>query len=296
MGMRYVLKIGCLLLLFVPLSVYAKDLVMLETVYEYQSDNENETPRQATYKAIERAKIKALEEHFGVEVSQVNASWNKNKQEDSAVSSASHFLSMSSSAVGGVWVKSEKETVLSTSFEKGFWLVKVQVKGLARKKKQSEIQISADVLKNCTGSSCVSTQFSNGEQLYMRFSSPVNGFLCVYLVDEEQMAYCLLPDQYATTGRQEIKANTEYVFFSADNSQQLVDEYVLTTEKSVEHNVLYVVFSPNDFVKSNVRTSHHEVATLPLVQPYKDFLLWLSKHQIADEDMVVKKEIITITQ
>jgi hypothetical protein len=73
--------------------------------------------------------------------------------------------------------------------------------------------------------------------------------LCVYLIDTEENAYCLLPYSTVTTGCQQIEANREYVFFSQDYDHS-ADEYVLGTEKSVEYNAFYIVFSPNKFTKA----------------------------------------------
>jgi len=41
----------------------------------------------------------------------------------------------------------------------------------------------------------------------------VAGSLCVYLVDEDQNAFCLLPYANQQSGAQAIEANKDYVFF-----------------------------------------------------------------------------------
>lgn len=293
---KLVLFILTLYTLF-ALPICANELVKVSAVYEYVSDDANETPKQAEYKAIERAKLKALEEQFGVDISQINSTWVQNEQSQSA-NSTTQFMSLSGSQVRGVWIKTEKEEVLEKSYDRGFWYIKVLVKGIARPKKSATIQVETKILRNCTDNLCESTRFKNNDQIFLSFKSPVEGFVCVYLVDEEQMAYCLLPDNYNASGRQKVNANESYIFFSPNHTTNQVDEYILTTQKKIEQNALYIIFSPNDFVKANDSSEIVEVNgfKLPQYLSYSELLSWLSDNQLADEKMVVKKELISIEQ
>jgi hypothetical protein len=129
----------------------------------------------------------------------------------------------------------------------------------------------------------------------LRFTSPVSGALCVYLIDAEQNAYCLLPYQSTTIGFQAVEANQNYLFFSADIDPR-ADEYTLGTEKASEQNALYVIFSPNTFTKAvdNQSGNNWRNEPMPRVLSYQELMRWLARNQTRDENMVVRREVITI--
>ena len=137
--------------------------------------------------------------------------------------------------------------------------------------------------------------FRDGNDIYLRFSSPVAGSLCVYLVDEDQNAFCLLPYANQQSGAQAIEANKDYVFFY-EKFDKNADEYVLTCERSMEQNALYVVFSPNTFTKANDTQSvtNWRDQPMPRQLSYADLLKWLARNQAKDEAMVVRTSVISI--
>ena len=66
--------------------------------------------------------------------------------------------------------------------------------------------------------------------------------------------------------------------------------------QSSEHNVLYVIFSPNTFTKAIDQQSgtNWRDEQLPRQLSYEDFMKWLARNQTRDENMVVRREVITI--
>ena len=80
----------------------AKDIVRVAATYEYISDNARETPEQAERTAIERAKQKALEEKFGVDVSAVTNTLITNRNGSDAQSQTNVF------SLGGTSVRGAK--------------------------------------------------------------------------------------------------------------------------------------------------------------------------------------------
>ena len=96
-------------------------------------------------------------------------------------------------------------------------------------------------------------------------------------------------------GCQRIKANEEYLFFSKQTDQD-ADEYTLNTQRSSESNAVYIVFSPNSITKALDKQGgqNFREEPLPRMLSYADFLKWLSKNQIKDNQMVVKTEVVTI--
>jgi len=289
------------LILFLLLTLFSINLYPQKTVkvcgeYTYRAP-ENITPEQAKQIALERAKLQALADQFGTTVTQQNTTLVKNENEKSDIS----FLSLGGSEVKGEWLEDIKIEYGKLYYEQGMQIVKVSVCGKAREITGAGIDFSAKVLNN-TDSKYETDNFHNDEDLYLCFRSPVNGYLAVYLIDDSETAFCLLPYRNAPTGKVEVKAGKEYIFFSekhADrNEKTIVDEYTLSTEKTMEQNFIYIIFSPNEFTKAN-----DAQATPALVEraggelrelPFADFQKWLAKNRQKDKDMKVEIKNLTI--
>lgn len=283
-----------ILLALISLTSLAGDVKLVSANYTYVSDDADESPRQAKTTALQRAKVKALEDNFGLDVSSVSNMIQRNMSSGDSISSSNDLFALRETAVRGEWIETIEEKVISQSYTNGLWQVQVFVKGKARNHSVEKVQIKY-ALNNKYQKSNHINQFADGDKLFLRFSSPVNGTLCAYLVDENQDVYCLLPYSHTQIGYQEIEANRNYIFFSQITDKQ-ADEYALHTTKAQEQNVIYIVFSPNKFTKAydsdeNIRWWDEQ---RPRQLSYSDFINWLSRNQLMDEEMIVKTEVITI--
>ena len=290
--MKRTLLIICALL--ICLVSLAGDVKHISITYEYISDNPNETPEQAEQAAIQMAQQKALEEHFGLDVVGITSVMLRNRQEGQKVSSTSDVFSLRETSVRGEWIETTSQKVLNKTFEKGFWHVKVYVAGRARNHSTDKPEIQYAFINNAHDKQS-RDQYYDGDDIFLRFTSPVSGALCVYLVDTEQNAYCLLPYQSNTVGYQAIEANKDYLFFS-EMGDPNADEYTLSCMQSNEQNALYLIFSPNTFTKAIDQQSgkNWRDEQLPRQLSYEDLMKWLARNQTRDENMVVRREIITI--
>ena len=207
-------------LLFVLISALClplfagNDVVRVAATYEYVSDNSRETPEQAERTAIERAKQKALEEKFGVDVTAVTNTLITNRSGSDAQSQTNVF-SLGGTAVRGEWIETTKKEVLEMAFVQGFWKIRVHIEGKARNTTSEKADIHYAFIKDVQDLESPVT-FRDGSDLFLRFSSPVTGYLCVYLIDETKNAYCLLPYMSQQTGSQPVEANRDYIFFSSN--------------------------------------------------------------------------------
>lgn len=285
-------------LLFVfSTSLWAQKSIKLCGEYIYYAP-ENVTLEQAKQTALERAKLEALAEKFGTILTQNNATVIKNENGKSDV----QFLSLGGSEVKGEWIETTQEPAYQISYEKNMLVVKVSVCGKAREIVGTGIDFTAKILRNGTETKYESDEFKNGDDLYLFFQSPVSGYLAVYLLDDTQTTYCLLPYMRNKEGRSEIKQNQPYIFFSAKhaeyNEQSIVDEYTLTTTKHVEHNQIYIIFSPTPFTKANdhttVKTDNYPSLQLPRELPFEDFQKWLAGNRNKDKDMKVEVKNLII--
>ena len=290
--MKRTLLIICALL--ICLVSFAGDIKHISITYDYISDNPNETPEQAEHIAIQRAQQKALEEHFGLDVVGITSVMLRNRQEGQQVSSTSNVFSLRETSVRGEWIETTSQKVLNKTFEKGFWHVKVYIAGRARNHSTEKPEIHYAFINNAHDKQN-RDQYYDGDDIFLRFTSPISGVLCVYLVDAEQNAYCLLPYQSSAIGYQKIDANQEYLFFSTSTDPN-ADGYTLNCMQSSEQNALYVIFSPNTFTKAADQQAgkNWRDEQLPRFLSYEDLMKWLAKNQTRDENMVVRREVVTI--
>lgn len=272
----------------------AKDIERVSITYEYYSNNPSETPEQAERTAIEKAKQKALEEKFGLDVSSITNTLLINSTGDGKNQSSSNIFSLGETAVRGEWIETIKEQILEKKYDNGFWYVKVHVEGRARNYSSEKADIHYAFVRDIQDVEPPVT-FRDGNNIFLRFSSPVAGSLCVYLIDEGQNAYCLLPYANNSAGVQTVEANKDYLFFSLKFNAD-ADEYQLTCEKSSEQNMLYLIFSPNDFTKAADKQGGKNVRDeqLPRELSYETLVKWLARNKTKDPNMVVRTELITI--
>jgi len=282
-------KLLVVYLLSLSLVASAKDWVKVCGEERYVVP-ENVSLQDAKIEALKRAKANALAERFGMMVSQNTTSIMKENNGELN----DYFLATSGTELRGEWLEDIKEPEYNIYYRNDMQVVEVSVCGKARERKSAEIDLNVRVLRNGTKIHNESETFSSGDSFYLYFRTPIKGFVCVYLVDENQQATCLLPYQREQLHSVEVEANTDYLFFSIEHSVQkvFVDEYVLSSYNGIIQNQLYVIFSPNDFVKASDREYSSALRELSFV----DFQAWLTRNRNHDEKMQVIKKVLTISE
>ena len=270
-------------LLFIMLSmcvnnIFSQKIERVYAEYTYYVP-ENISLDEGKRTALERAKIQALSDAFGTIVSQSNSTIVKSDNGKSDVD----FLSLGGSDVKGEWIETVGEPKFNIFYDKGMLVVNVSVEGKARAITTSRIDLNVKVLRNGTDIKYESDEFHDGDDLYLYFKSPVNGYLAAYLLDEStQEVFCLLPYRSSGEPAYKITHDKPYIFFSAEKDKESlceVDEYTMTCEKAIEQNTLYIIFSPNMFTKAN---TEEESYGLPRQLSLNEFQRWLSKCKIKD--------------
>ncbi|MCH5311757.1 MAG: DUF4384 domain-containing protein [Prevotella sp.] len=279
-----------LLLILLSLPCFSQKTKVVDAEYIYHAP-ENVTMEQAKTTAFDRAKIQAIADAFGTIVSQTNSTYVENHNGESSVD----FFSIGGSDVKGEWIETIEEPQYEITYEQGMLVVKVSAKGRIREIVSAAIDIKARVLRNGTEDKFESSEFRSGDDLYLSFVSPVDGYLAIYLIDVEQRAYCLLPYRSQSDGIYKVAANRRYLFFNIREAEsqerQYVDEYTMTCVRSSEQNQIYIVFSPQPFAKASDNAT---ADMLPRELGYDEFHKWLAKNRRHDKDMVLDKKILMI--
>jgi hypothetical protein len=141
--------------------------------------------------------------------------------------------------------------------------------------------------------------FKNENNLYVRFKSPVKGFLSIYL-DDYKNIYKLLP-YFTDTKNQStfpVEADQEYIFFSKQNIYNEIQpkECLLTTPLEQESNVLHIFFSENDYTKPVAAKAKQDDTGgyEPELVTRKNFQKWMEKNQNVLRDFINLPIAITI--
>ena len=285
-------------LVMFPLLLWGQKVKTISGEHTYYADP-NMSVKEATTAAIENARLQAIAHEFGTLLTQ------NTQQQDKAVNGreTNVFMQLNSMEVKGEWIRdvSEPETTREI-LEDGTLAIRAKVKIEARAISNEATEFEMKVLRNGTDARFMDTNFNSGDDLYLYLKTPVDGYVAVYLIDEEPTAYCLLPYNGDADGMQPVKRNKEHIFFSpalaAADDRDMVDELKITcSDDLMELNQLYVIFSPNPFTKAVDHDSGKLVSgdlILPRQLSYKDFSSWLNKQRGRDPKMgmqVVKLKI-----
>lgn len=274
------------ILLFVAAVSFAQKVQKVTATYTYYAP-ENVTLEEAKHTALDRAKISAIADAFGTLVTQNNSTviTNQNGESDN------RFFSLGGSEVKGEWIETTKEPVYSIRYEGGMFVVSVEVTGRIRELLDVGLDLTVKILRNGVESKFESTDFRNGDDLYLMFKSPIDGYLLAYMYDEtSNQVVRILPYIQSTQGNVSVRADKEYVFFKKHkNDRHKVDEYTMTASEPVEFNTLYVIFSSKEITKTIDKSDEDKDGIRVL--DFADFNKWLSGVKTQSSVKVTEKTI-----
>lgn len=284
------------LLAIVPLMSSAQRTVTASGTYVYYAPM-NVTPDLAELTAIERTKIDIIEKEFGRVMGVSNYTEVMNQGESSSVK----FLSLGESEVMGEWVETIGKPEVKHSFADNLQVITVTLSGRIREISKTQPDFTARVLRNGTADRYESAEFRDGDDLFISFESPVDGYVAIYLYDLSGVNR-LLPMKYSGHPANFVSADTKYVFF-ADGISRYEDiawrhqnsihsDYGLTCEGESEVNRIYIIFSPTPF--TTVRDEIPEDVTAPASIDFDGFQKWLSRCRKRDKEMALRIRDIVI--
>lgn len=263
------------------------------------------TKNEAREQAHELAIINAIENAFGTYVEQ---------ETDITIQGGRDYFSIiGATKVKGDWIetikKTYKEDTRSISTKNGIeneiWIT-CNITGKVRKSTNLKAAINYETL-NTPDKRSRRRDYDSGENLYLYFKSPVDGYLSVFLEDEDSV-YRLLPDP-SMTGKEfsavSVKADQEYILFSKDNE---VNNFggkareceLFTQPNQNEVNKLYLIFSEDRYVKPTLEPEKPldykgQNYTTPQSLRKKDFKKWLADNRARDPGFLDVKVVIHIS-
>jgi len=211
----------------------------------------NMTEEETEKKCLEQARIDAIRRAFGDALIQGNSTYISNQVTGEKVESQNVFQFYSDTYVNGEWIKDLETPVVKKRDQNGERWIDVSVNCKVRELKTSAVHFKAAAL-TCPERTCETESFNDGQDFYLYFKSPVDGYISVYLdVPNDQTTYRILPYQkYKSETSFFVKADQDYYFFSKKHDytgdKTAIDELVmsLTNKGIIENNKVFLLFSP----------------------------------------------------
>lgn len=276
-----------LMLSSLPSVLFAQKVASVTGKYTYVvSENDNVTLKEAKIKCVEQARAEAIKSEFGTLVTSDVMTSERVVNE----ASSSFFLLDTATSAKGEWLADEKDPVITVEYDGQNILFTAQVWGKAREIVRANTELRWNTFKRIEGADIDTEEFDSGERIFVKFKTPSDGYVAIYLITGDEQTACLLPYPKDPLGRVAVKKGREYVFF--DKSRDVnASYYKLSTDMLQEYNQLVVVYSPNSFSKCvEESTGSKKINTLN----QKDFAKWLLKQQRSDKDMVVQRKWLSI--
>lgn len=277
-------------LALVPLMSSAQKTVTASGTYIYYAPT-NVTPEQAELTAIERTKVDIIEKEFGTVMGVKNFTEVVNEGDRSSVK----FLSLGESEVKGEWLETLGKPEILHEFANNMQVITVTLKGRIREVVTPKVDFEAKILRNGIADKFESSEFRDGDDFFVSFESPMNGYVAIYLYDLEGVNR-LLPMKYSNHTAFFVEADTKYVFFANQisryediagrNSNAIHSDYGMTCNGNSEVNRIYIIFSPNKFSTAN--DTIPEEITAPASIDFNGFQKWLSRCRRRDREMTLR--------
>jgi hypothetical protein len=269
-----------------------------ECVKEILRIETNISVDEAQKRVLQRARINAIIQAFGEVVIQGNSTFIRNVDNGSQVKSETVFNMIADTYVNGDWIRDIDVPVYRRYQENNQDWIEVSVCCEIRELSKRGVDFKVSTL-SCPDLKCKTDVFNNGQDFYLLFQSPVDGFLTVYLEVPNDAVYRLLP--YSTDKTStciQVKGDEEYIFFDGvkdDLPAQLADEELfldLAKPNIQEQNAVVVIFS-KDYLEDKPILNRTNTQTTGNAS-IDEFERWVLKAQKKHKSFEVSKKYIVI--
>jgi len=299
-----------LILFLCPPQLFSQKVVTTEGTAQVEL-TKTLSREQAESQAKEKAEINAIEKAFGSVIVSGNSTKIRNEQTGQEVKTNTVF-----SMIANTMVKGEVIQILDEKYSDVTGSKNINGRIEPVTEIRCDIRIKAKEIITpppnfvsfplaCTNVRCQTTDFRNKDSLFLYFSSPVSGYLSVFLDDNTATSclypYSRMPEEFE--GGVPVKADQKYILFSDKREFNYfpgknidVDLYELGTEKSQEINSLFIVFSKTPVNKPPLTAikALEDKYSLPRSLNSEDFQRWLNSYR-SHEKAGVEVSIINIT-
>ena len=280
--------LSIIIVIAISLNIYAQDVRSVDIEYTYIAP-ETMAPTVAKRIALERAQLQAIINEFHTTYNQSNFTVIDSKQEDEIT-----FKSYLTSDISGEWIATTKEPTYSIELIDNLQKVTVCISGKVREIPKSRAQIDL-ILCNNTSTPYHTTTFHNGESLFLKCRSSLDGYTMVFIEDEDGNVLRLLPFSTNNGSCHKIKKGEEYTFFMDRNDAHDLnliggESISISASHDNELNILSFIYSPtliNQPIYDNNASAFETI-------PSSRFQKWISKLRASNPELIVKQTPIII--
>jgi hypothetical protein len=258
---------------------------------------QNMSKEEVFIKVEQLAIIDAITNAFGTYVEQ--------EANITVESGKSRFDIIGTTKVKGEWVETldlkMNEGFREIKSERGnqqeLWITCI-IKGKAKEATQkANIEVYTLSYSNVASKSTV---FKSGDNMYLYFKSPVDGYLSIYLDDGKNIFKILPYQDMDSESCLKVSADKEYIFFSKINEHNYfrnsIDELEVFTPLKSELNKLHILFSEKKYFKPRL-TDARELEggyVLPKSSSRQQTIKWLAETKATIDDFIDHQIYITI--
>ncbi|MDE7159872.1 MAG: DUF4384 domain-containing protein [Muribaculaceae bacterium] len=241
--------------------------------------------------AIQAARADAIGRAFGTAVT---ASSHSAIDYVSDGGERNSFSSVMKSLQRGVWVRDIEEPKVETFLDgDGSFGFKASVRGLARELKSIPVETRGRVLTGDRTRGATPHEADRlrvGEEFYFSFKAASDGWLAVYMCDEDGTVYRVAPTVRSGLGVIPVTADVTVVV--RDDYLKNVADIRDAGEREVYNRVMFI-FSPTPFTLP-LSTDADVASGIPPTMDYDRFHTWLQEMAVADEHFTVSWQTIRI--
>lgn len=247
--------------------------------------------------SMDEARIKAEEEAMGEILAREFGVSSHSISEQSVNDNETHFYEYSQQEYKGEWVETLEGPNFKVKIENNQQILEVFIKGVVREIISSKVLYEYNVLRNGLEDRFISNEFKNGDDLFVSFHSPVDGYLAIY-ISNKNIVQRLLPYKMQNESSYKVRKNEKYIFFSMNHAEDKLNNVVtpltIYTDLDVEYDDVYIIFSPNEF---SVAADSQSVSDKFIQElKYESFRRWLSRAKSQDYDLNYDVVHIKITK
>lgn len=269
-------------LFFNAIEIRSQDIRRVSGSFQARQER-NMTPDQTRELAMEKAMIDALQIEFGTYAEQEGYLNIMDGKES--------FSIIGTTKVKGDWIRTtdiqfieETATEITSIGTQAVLYITCNIKGEARKA-TPKAAITFQTL-NCELLECRTTDYKSGENLYLYFKSPIDGYLSVFIEEGEETRRLLPYESMGTMSAVKVNGDEDYILFSKQDIYNKFPDYrpngiKLITSNTKEYDRIYIVFSENMYYKptlSEVEKSE-EGFKVPNSLKTSKFKEWLSDNR-----------------
>lgn len=275
-----------------PLVSYAQRTAKVVGEWEVKiSDDTEVTFYEAKKRCIELAKNNAIKQEFGEWIGHTIDIVDYSKDGKSSNSSYEERIVVRGK---GEWLEDVRAPELEMKYIDGTIFLKARVWGNAREVVSNNVMLKWMIQHDDNGIRKATTILQNRERFFVNFISPIDGYVAIYLMEDNGNGSCLLPYRRSNVRSYKVKGGKDYTFFDKEmDLDPLVDRLVLSTKKSRERFTIWLVFSPNEFTKcldKAVDSKHPNAVSI------KEFREWKLQNQLIDHNMQFESRTVIVVK